>query len=76
MIHFFLIRFRQLQLSSESKIAESQNEVKLKSFELDRVQLLHEEALNNVKQMVLQNDTLSKKMEVLCSAYKLVHYLL
>lgn len=61
--------FRQLQLSSDSKIAESQNEVKLKSFELDRVQLLHEEALNNVKQMVLQNDTLSKKMETISKEY-------
>lgn len=57
-------RFRQLQISSDSKIADCQNEAKQKAFELDRVQMLHEELLNNGKQLGFQNDTLSKKMEV------------
>lgn len=57
-------RFRQLQISSDNKAAEHQNQAKLKSFEFDRVQLLHEESLRNIKEMGMQNDTLAKKLEV------------
>jgi len=60
----FCIRFRQLQISSDSKIADTHNSCKLKSFELDRIQLMHEEALKNNKHIILQNDTLSQKIEV------------
>ena len=53
-----------MQISSDNKAAEHQNQAKLKSFEFDRIQLLHEESLRNIKEMGMQNDTLAKKLEV------------
>lgn len=68
MIYFFFIsqRFRQLQLSSDSRVSDTHNEMKLKSFELDRMQLLYEESLKTNKNLTHQNDTLALKMEVIC----------
>lgn len=63
-INLFLFRFRQLKVISDSKTSEVKNEAKLKSFELDRVQLLYEESLKSNKELMMQNDLLSKKFEV------------
>ena len=67
-LFFFLFsqRFRQLQLSSDSRVSDTHNEMKLKSFELDRMQLLYEESLKTNKNLSHQNDTLALKMEVIC----------
>ncbi|XP_047127127.1 progesterone-induced-blocking factor 1 isoform X1 [Hydra vulgaris] len=64
-----LSEFRLLQISTSSKVSEKENESQMKSFELDRIQLLHEEAMKNCKQMSLQNETLSKKVETLSKEY-------
>jgi len=61
--------FRQLQINADNKMSEVKNESKLKCFELDRIQLLYQEALNNVKQMTIQNDTMAKKIETLSKEY-------
>ena len=53
-----------MQISSDSKISECQNETKLKTFELDRIQLLYEEALKTKKEAGIQYDLLSRKFEV------------
>ena len=42
--------------------------MKMKSFELDRIQLLYEESLKNNKSLAHQNDTLALKMEVISNA--------
>ena len=62
---FFSKRFRQVQLSSDSRVSDTHNEMKMKSFELDRIQLLYEESLKNNKSLAHQNDTLALKMEVI-----------
>jgi len=61
--------YRQLQISSDSKISECHNEAKLKAFELDRVQLLYEESLTTVKEYSMKNDVLSNKLEALNKEY-------
>merc|ERR1712168_944184 len=61
--------YRQLQISSDSKISECHNEAKLKSFELDRVQLLYEESLTTTKEYAMKNDVLSNKLDALNKEY-------
>jgi len=61
--------FRQVQLSSDSRVSDTHNEMKMKSFELDRMQLLYEESLKTNKSLAHQNDTLALKMETLSKEY-------
>ena len=57
--------FRQLQLSSDAKYSECSNELKLKSFEVDRVQMLYEEALKNSKQTGINYEAAQTKLQAL-----------
>eukprot|EP00058_Branchiostoma_floridae_P026016 XP_002611506.1 hypothetical protein BRAFLDRAFT_117194 [Branchiostoma floridae] len=55
--------FRQLQNGADSKTSELQNELKLKSFETERTQLVHEETVRNLKQCQIDNEKLQNKLE-------------
>jgi len=56
--------FRQLQMTSDSQLLELHNEVKLKAFESDRTQLVHEETCRVLKQTQLDNEKLGSKLDV------------
>ncbi|KAM5147557.1 progesterone-induced-blocking factor 1 isoform 3-T3 [Callospermophilus lateralis] len=64
-----LDRYRELQLSTESKVTEFLHQTKLKSFESERVQLLQEETLRNLTQCQLECEKYQKKLEVLTKEF-------
>ncbi|XP_051839873.1 progesterone-induced-blocking factor 1 isoform X2 [Antechinus flavipes] len=64
-----LEQYRELQLSSESKVAEFLHQSKLKSFESERAQLLQEETARNLTQCQLECDKYQKKLEVLTKEF-------
>ncbi|XP_052675379.1 progesterone-induced-blocking factor 1-like [Crassostrea angulata] len=64
-----LTDFRQVQMHGDSKTAGLQNEMKLKSFELERLQMVHEDTLRNLGQAKLDIEKLEKKSEVLTKEY-------
>ncbi|XP_053072362.1 progesterone-induced-blocking factor 1 isoform X2 [Acinonyx jubatus] len=64
-----LDRYRELQLSSESKVTEYLHQSKLKSFESERVQLIQEETARNLTQCQLECEKYQKKIEVLTKEF-------
>ncbi|XP_023565431.1 progesterone-induced-blocking factor 1 isoform X3 [Octodon degus] len=62
-------RYRELQLNTESKVAEFLHQSKLKSFESERVQLLQEETARNLSQCQLECEKYQKKLEVLTKEF-------
>ncbi|XP_063506996.1 progesterone-induced-blocking factor 1 isoform X3 [Pongo pygmaeus] len=62
-------RYRELQLSTESKVTEFLHQSKLKSFESERVQLLQEETARNLTQCQLECEKYQKKLEVLTKEF-------
>ena len=56
--------FHQLQISGDNKSADLQNDLKIKSFELERTQMVYEETIRNLKKSQLENETLTQKCEV------------
>nr|XP_023416408.1 progesterone-induced-blocking factor 1 isoform X3 [Cavia porcellus] len=64
-----LDRYRELQLSTESKVAEFLHQSKLKAFESERVQLLQEETARNLTQCQLECEKYQKKLEVLTKEF-------
>ncbi|XP_077014531.1 progesterone-induced-blocking factor 1 isoform X3 [Tamandua tetradactyla] len=64
-----LERFRELQLSAESKVTEFLHQSKLKSFESERVQILQEETARNLTQCQLECEKYQKKLEVLTKEF-------
>lgn len=64
-----LDRYRELQLSTESKVSEFLHQSKLKSFESERVQLLQEETARNLTQCQLECEKYQKKLEVLTKEF-------
>ena len=61
------IRHRQYQSTMEVRLGELQSEVKLKTFELDRFQLLYEENLKSLKTTQIQLEKFEKKTDVCLS---------
>ncbi|KAF7242019.1 Progesterone-induced-blocking factor 1 [Varanus komodoensis] len=61
--------YRQLQLSTESKVAELFHQSKLKSFESERVQLMQEETSRNLSQCQLECEKYQRKFEVLTKEF-------
>jgi progesterone-induced-blocking factor 1 len=57
--------YRQLQVQSDSHVSELQSDNKLKSFEFERLQLVHDETKRNLKSSELEKEKLTKKVEVL-----------
>jgi progesterone-induced-blocking factor 1 len=51
-------------MHGDSRTAGLQNEMKLKSFELERLQMVHEDTLRNSSQAKLDIEKLEKKAEV------------
>lgn len=66
-----LDRYRELQLSTESKVTEFFHQSKLKSFESERMQLLQEETARNLTQCQLECEKYQKKLEVRCTVFKI-----
>uniref|UniRef100_A0A8C6HCC2 Progesterone immunomodulatory binding factor 1 n=1 Tax=Mus spicilegus TaxID=10103 RepID=A0A8C6HCC2_MUSSI len=64
-----LDRYRELQLSTDSKVSEFLHQSKLKSFESERVQLLQEETARNLTQCQLECEKYQKKLEVLTKEF-------
>lgn len=64
-----LDRYRELQLSAESRVSEFLHQSKLKSFESERVQLLQEETARNLTQCQMECEKYQKKLEVLTKEF-------
>ncbi|XP_047612156.1 progesterone-induced-blocking factor 1 isoform X3 [Phacochoerus africanus] len=64
-----LDRYRELQLSTESKVTEFLHQSKLKSFESERAQLIQEETARNLTQCQLECEKYQKKLEVLTKEF-------
>ncbi|XP_069495990.1 progesterone-induced-blocking factor 1 [Ambystoma mexicanum] len=60
-----LEQYRQLQLSTESKVSELLHQSKLKSFEAERAHVVEEETARNLMQCQLECEKYQKKLEVL-----------
>ena len=56
--------FRHLQASTDTKTSELRNEVKLKAFEAERLQIVYEESVRTLKECQLENEKLQKKLQV------------
>ncbi|RNA13240.1 Progesterone-induced-blocking factor 1 [Brachionus plicatilis] len=56
---------RLVQVSCENKVSELKSELKMKSFELERAQMLNEEHVNNHQKVLIENEKLQKKIEVI-----------
>ena len=70
-VHIFLFpficsvaRFRQLQATSESRVSEVQNELKVKMFETERTQMINAETVKNLGQAEMEIEKLQRKVEV------------
>lgn len=57
-------RFRQLQLGTDSRVAELSGQAKLHAFEAERAQLLKEETAKALAQCQLECEKQQKKLEV------------
>ncbi|XP_053163199.1 progesterone-induced-blocking factor 1 [Hemicordylus capensis] len=62
-------QYRQLQLSTESKVTEVLHQSKLKSFESERMQLLQEETSKNLSQCQMECEKYQRKLEVLTKEF-------
>lgn len=60
-----LEQFRQLQLTTESKVSELLHQSKLKAFEAERAHMVEEETARNLMQCQLECEKYQKKLEVL-----------
>ncbi|KAJ1115363.1 hypothetical protein NDU88_003587 [Pleurodeles waltl] len=60
-----LEQYRQLQLTSESKVSELLHQSKLKAFEAERAHMVEEETARNLMQCQLECEKYQKKLEVL-----------
>ena len=66
--------YRQLQVENDSRVSELTSEVKLKGFELERLQLVQEETRRNLGHCELEKGKLGKKVEVCPLAHTHVLY--
>ncbi|XP_039225659.1 progesterone-induced-blocking factor 1 isoform X2 [Crotalus tigris] len=64
-----LEQYRQLQLSTENKMADLLHQSKLKSFESERGQLIQEETARNLSQCQLECEKYQRKLEVLTKEF-------
>ena len=60
----FITRMRHLQLQLDSKTGELHSDLRLKSFETEKAQMLLEEQSINLKKLCMENDKLKEKLEV------------
>ncbi|MCJ8748089.1 hypothetical protein PDJAM_G00160970 [Pangasius djambal] len=64
-----LEQFRQLQLNSDSRASELQNQMKLKAFEAERAQIVQEETARNLSLCQIECEKQQKKLEVLTKEF-------
>ncbi|NWT01258.1 PIBF1 factor, partial [Mionectes macconnelli] len=64
-----LEQYRQMQLGTESKVAELLHQSKLKSFETEHVQLLQQETAKNLSQCQMECEKYQRKLEVLTKEF-------
>ncbi|NWV39013.1 PIBF1 factor, partial [Grantiella picta] len=64
-----LEQYRQMQLGTESKVAELLHQSKLKSFETEHVQLMQQETAKNLSQCQMECEKYQKKLEVLTKEF-------
>ncbi|XP_051558882.1 progesterone-induced-blocking factor 1-like [Myxocyprinus asiaticus] len=64
-----LEQFRQLQLGSDSRVAELLNQVKLKMFESERAQMVQDETARNLSLCQIECEKHQKKLEVLTKEF-------
>ena len=57
-------RYRQLQLTADSRQSELQKEISVKQFELERLQMILDETANNFNQAKLEAEKYQSKSEV------------
>lgn len=62
---FSYSRFRQLQLGTDSRVAELSNQAKLHSFEAERANMVKDETAKALAQCQLECEKRQKKLEVL-----------
>ncbi|XP_023785518.1 progesterone-induced-blocking factor 1 isoform X2 [Cyanistes caeruleus] len=62
-------RYRQMQLGTESKVAELLHQSKLKSFETEHVQLMQQETAKNLSQCQMECEKYQRKLEVLTKEF-------
>lgn len=62
--YLIFLRFRQLQLSSESHISDFQSELQMKVFECERVHLLQEETNKSLAIALREKNKFREKIEV------------
>ncbi len=60
-----LRRFRQLQLGTDSQVAELSNQAKLHAFKAERAQMVKEEMSKALAQCQVECEKQQKKLEVL-----------
>lgn len=51
-------------MNGDNKVVELQNDLKLKGFEVERTQMVHEETVRNLKEAQLEIEKHQKKIEV------------
>ncbi|NXL64753.1 PIBF1 factor, partial [Chordeiles acutipennis] len=64
-----LEQYRQMQLGTESKVAELLHQSKLKSFESEHVQLMQQETAKNLSQCQMECEKYQRKLEVLTKEF-------
>ncbi|XP_048243821.1 progesterone-induced-blocking factor 1-like [Haliotis rufescens] len=64
-----LNEYRKMQTCGDTRVGDLQNEVKLKTFEAERTQMVHEETVKNLRQSEMEIEKLQKKAEVLIKEY-------
>uniref|UniRef100_F6VHE0 Progesterone immunomodulatory binding factor 1 n=1 Tax=Ciona intestinalis TaxID=7719 RepID=F6VHE0_CIOIN len=60
---------RHLEATIDSRLSEFQNEARVKTFELDRLQLIHEETCTNLERTRNNYEKAAKKLEIFASDY-------
>ncbi|NWI61749.1 PIBF1 factor, partial [Calyptomena viridis] len=64
-----LEQYRQMQLGTESKVAELLHQSKLKSFETEHVQLMQQETAKSLSQCQMECEKYQRKLEVLTKEF-------
>ncbi|XP_076446014.1 progesterone-induced-blocking factor 1-like [Babylonia areolata] len=62
-------QFREMRSRAESRMSETENELKVKSLKVERCQMVHEETVSNLKDRALEVELLQKKEEMLRKEY-------
>ena len=61
--------YHSFQTNTNTKLAECKNTLKLKDFELERINLLYSEVSSKYNESAKENDKIAKKLEVLLDEY-------